>query len=183
MKAGGAVEGGEVTKVPGGNRAIAIIDLILRIMAIFGTLASAVAMATTDETLPFITQFIQFKAQYDDIPTFRVFVIVNATVCGYLVLSLAISTFHIFRSRAAKTRAVLIFLDSIMLAAVTAVASAAAAIVYLAHNGNASANWSAICQQFQNFCERISGSLIGSFGAALIFILLIILSAIALCRL
>ncbi|XP_022877780.1 casparian strip membrane protein 1-like isoform X2 [Olea europaea var. sylvestris] len=157
MKAGGAVEGGEVTKVPGGNRAIAIIDLILRIMAIFGTLASAVAMATTDETLPFITQFIQFKAQYDDIPTFR--------------------------SRAAKTRAVLIFLDSIMLAAVTAVASAAAAIVYLAHNGNASANWSAICQQFQNFCERISGSLIGSFGAALIFILLIILSAIALCRL
>lgn len=71
MKAGGAVEGGEVTKVPGGNWVIAIIDLILRIMAIFGTLASAVAMGTTDETLPFITQFIRFKAQYDDIPTFR----------------------------------------------------------------------------------------------------------------
>ncbi|KAL2542951.1 Casparian strip membrane protein 5 [Abeliophyllum distichum] len=183
MKTERAVEGVEVIKVHRGNRVIAIIDLILRIVAIFGTLASAVAMGTTDETLPFFTQFIRFKARYDDIPTLRVFVIVNATVCGYLVLSLAISIFHILRSRAAKTRALLIFLDSIMLAALSAGASAAAAIVYLAHKGNASANWFAICQQFQNFCERISGSLIGSFGASLILILLILLSAIALCRL
>lgn len=48
-----------------------------------------------------------------------------------------------------------------MLALLTAGASAAAAIVYLAHKGNVRANWFAICQQFDSFCERISGSLIG----------------------
>ena len=70
----------------------------------------------------------------------------------------------------------------VMLALVTAGASAAAAIVYLAHKGNVRANWLAICQQFDSFCERISGSLIGSFGAMVVLILLILLSAIALVR-
>lgn len=69
-----------------------------------------------------------------------------------------------------------------MLAALTAGASAAAAIVYLAHKGNASANWLAICQQYQNFCNRITGSLIGSFGAVFILVLLIPLSGLALSR-
>ena len=59
----------------------------------------------------------------------------------------------------------------VMLALVTSAASAAAAIVYLAHKGNARANWFAICQQFDAFCERISGSLIGSFAAMVLLVL------------
>lgn len=70
----------------------------------------------------------------------------------------------------------------IMLALVTGGASAAAAIVYLAHTGNSSANWFSICQQYQNFCQRVSGSLIGSFGAVVILVLLVLLSGIALSR-
>lgn len=53
------------------NRGVSILDLVLRVIAIFGTLGSAVAMGTTDETLPFSTQALVFKARYDDIPTFR----------------------------------------------------------------------------------------------------------------
>lgn len=69
-----------------------------------------------------------------------------------------------------------------MMALLTAGASAAAAIVYLAHKGNVRANWFAICQQFNSFCERTSGSLIGSFASMVVFILLILLSASALAR-
>ncbi|OEL35205.1 hypothetical protein BAE44_0003771 [Dichanthelium oligosanthes] len=69
-----------------------------------------------------------------------------------------------------------------MLALVTSAASAATAIVYLAHKGNARANWFAICQQFDSFCERISASLIGSFAAMALLVLLILLSAVALAR-
>lgn len=69
-----------------------------------------------------------------------------------------------------------------MLGLLTSAASAAAAIVYLAHKGNTRANWFAICQQFNSFCQRISGSLIGSFGGILILILLILMSAVALSR-
>jgi uncharacterized protein (TIGR01569 family) len=76
----------------------------------------------------------------------------------------------------------LLFFLQAMLALVTAGASAAVAIVYLTHKGNVRANWFAICQQFDSFCERISGSLIGSFAAMVVLVLLILLSVIALER-
>ncbi|KAI3467322.1 hypothetical protein Pfo_023985 [Paulownia fortunei] len=172
----------EESKELGVSRGISILDLVLRVVAIVGTLGSAVAMGTTDETLPFSTQAVIFQAQYDDIPAFRFFVIANAAVCGYLAISLPMAIYHIIRTTAAKSRALLIFLDTTMLAVLTAGASAAAAVVYLAHKGNTSANWLAICQQYQNFCERITGSLIGSFGAVFILILLIPLSGLILSR-
>lgn len=65
MKGGGAIEfGGER------NRGISIFDFVLRLLAFIATLGSAIAMATSDETLPFFTQFIRFRAEYDDLPTF-----------------------------------------------------------------------------------------------------------------
>ncbi|PNX79545.1 casparian strip membrane protein 1-like, partial [Trifolium pratense] len=50
------------------KRGVAVIDFILRLIAIVATLASAIAMGTTDETLPFFTQFVRFRAKYDDLP-------------------------------------------------------------------------------------------------------------------
>lgn len=70
----------------------------------------------------------------------------------------------------------------VMLALLTAAASAAAAIVYLAHKGNTQANWFAICQQYGSFCGRLSGSLVGSYVATIALVMLIILSAIAISR-
>lgn len=166
----------------GMNRGISIIDLVLRLVAAVGTLASAIAMGTTNETLPFFTQFIQFRAEYNDLPSFTFFVIANSVVCSYLVLSIPLAIVHVIRSSARMSRLILIFFDAAMLALLTAGASAAAAIVYLAHKGNVRANWFAICQQFNSFCERISGSLIGSFVAIVVMILLIFLSSFALAK-
>lgn len=184
---GGTVEAGEVIHkgVPqrkGMTRGLSIMDFILRIIAAVATLASAVAMGTTNETLPFATQFVRFRAEFDDLPTFVFFVMANSVVCGYLVLSLILSIFHIVRSTSVKSRILLIVLDTVMLGLLTAAASAAAAIVYIAHYGNPNTNWFAICQQYNNFCERISGSLIGSFIAVFMFIILILLSAVAISR-
>jgi Domain of unknown function (DUF588) len=64
-------ETSKATVLGGGiNRGLSIMDLIFRLVAIIGTLGSAISMGTTNETLPFFTQFIRFKAQYDDLPTF-----------------------------------------------------------------------------------------------------------------
>lgn len=74
MKAG--IEGGEVSKAlvitreRVINRGVSVLDFILRIVAGFGTLGSAIAMGTTRQTLPFFTRFIRFKAVYSDLPTF-----------------------------------------------------------------------------------------------------------------
>lgn len=62
------LEAGEASSGKG-SRGISIVDLILRIVAIVGTLGSAVAMGTTNQTLPISTQFFQFQAQYDDFST------------------------------------------------------------------------------------------------------------------
>ncbi|KAG5535098.1 hypothetical protein RHGRI_023023 [Rhododendron griersonianum] len=97
----------------GVNRGVAILDFILRLVAIVATLASAVAMGTTNETLPFFTQFIRFSAQYEDFPTFTFFVVANSVVSVYLVLSLALSIFHILRSHAHFSRIILIFFDTV----------------------------------------------------------------------
>lgn len=76
MKEGAAVELGargdsDASKASGGiNRGISILDFILRITALVCTLGSAIAMGTTNQTLPFFTQFIRFRAEYSDLPTF-----------------------------------------------------------------------------------------------------------------
>ncbi|KAM1511936.1 hypothetical protein ACFX1Z_023557 [Malus domestica] len=80
MQAGAAVELGHgesnskgiasTTASAGVNRGASILDFILRIVAFLGTLVSAIAMGTTQERLPFFTQFLQFRAEYDDLPTF-----------------------------------------------------------------------------------------------------------------
>lgn len=57
----------------GWKRGVAIFDFILRICALVPALAAAAAMGTTEETLPFFTQFFQFQASFDDIPTFTYF--------------------------------------------------------------------------------------------------------------
>lgn len=54
----------------GWKKGVAIIDFILRLGATAAALGAAASMGTSDETLPFFTQFFQFQASYDDLPTF-----------------------------------------------------------------------------------------------------------------
>jgi hypothetical protein len=50
----------------GVSRGVSVVDLVLRVIAVVGTLASAIAMGTTNQALPSFTQFIRFKTQYSD---------------------------------------------------------------------------------------------------------------------
>ncbi|XP_051120340.1 casparian strip membrane protein 1-like [Andrographis paniculata] len=162
------------------NRGISKLDFVMRIVAAIATLGSAIAVGTSSQMLHFIRRFrVQ---QHHDLPAFSFYVVSNAVTCGYLVLSLALSIFHILKSGAKVTRTVLIVLDMIILSLLTAGASAAAAVVHLAHKGDVQANWFAICQHSNTFCERVSGSLVGSFIGILVLMLLILLSAVAMSR-
>ncbi|EEF31863.1 casparian strip membrane protein 1 [Ricinus communis] len=167
-------------KKGGYKKGIAIFDFILRLGAVISALSAAATMGTSDETLPFFTQFFQFEAGYDDFPTFQFFVIAMGFVGGYLVLSLPFSVVAIIRPHAVGIRLLLLILDTVALTLNTAAAAAAAAIVYLAHNGNQSANWLAVCQQFGDFCQKVSGGVVASFVSVLVFLLLVVMSAVAL---
>ncbi|XP_062109787.1 casparian strip membrane protein 1-like [Humulus lupulus] len=161
------------------KKGLAIFDFVLRLGAIIAALAAAATMGTSDESLPFFTQFFQFEASYDDMPTFQFFLIAMALVSGYLVLSLPISIVTIVRPHASGLKLLLIIMDTVALTLATSAAAAAAAIVYLAHNGNASSNWLAICNQFTDFCQNVSGAVVAAFVSVAVFIFLILLSALA----
>ncbi|PIN16658.1 hypothetical protein CDL12_10683 [Handroanthus impetiginosus] len=162
------------------KRGVAIFDLILRISAAAAALAATITMGTAEETLPFFTQFFQFQASYDDLPTSTFFVIAMSIVTGYLVLSVPFSIVCIARPGARGPRLLLILCDTLTVTLATSAAASSAAIVYLAHNGNSSANWLAICQQFTDFCQRISGAVVASFITVALLIFLVLLSALAL---
>ncbi|XP_008391938.1 casparian strip membrane protein 1 [Malus sylvestris] len=170
-----------VKKEKGGmERGMAIIDLVLRIGAIVAALAAAATMGTSDQNLPFFTQFFQFEASYDDMPSFQFFLIAMSLVAGYLVLSLPFSVVCIVRPHASGPRLLLLILDLVALTLATSAAGAATSIVYLAHNGNSSSNWLAICNQFGDFCRNVSGAVVASFVTVVTFMFLILLSALAL---
>ncbi|XP_061370880.1 CASP-like protein 2 [Gastrolobium bilobum] len=103
-------------------------------------------------------------------PFKRFFVTSNSIVCGYLVLLLALSFFHIVRTSAVKSRILLCNNSTKDL------------FIYVAHCDNPNANWFPFCGQYNNFYERISGSLIGSFIAVVLFMILILMSSISISR-
>ncbi|XP_020552577.1 casparian strip membrane protein 3-like [Sesamum indicum] len=98
------------------KRGVGIFDFILRICALVAALAATTTMGTTDQTLPFSTQFFQFQASYDDLPTFMFFVVANAIASGYLVLSLPFSIVGIVRPSAAGIKLLLLILDTVLVA-------------------------------------------------------------------
>nr|P0DI32.1 RecName: Full=Casparian strip membrane protein 1; Short=TkCASP1 [Taraxacum kok-saghyz] len=171
-----------VQKAPKGGykRGLAVFDVVLRIAGIAAALGAVIAMGSTDQTLPFFTQFFQFKAEFDDLPVFTFFVIANAITAAYLALSIPISIVCIIRPHLVGPRVLLTFLDTVMVGLTTAAAGGAASIVYLAHNGNSDANWPAICQQFNDFCQEVSGAVVASFITVVVLMFLIVLSAFSL---
>lgn len=52
------------------KKGTAIFDFVLRLCAAAAAFAAASVMGYTEQTLPFFTQFFQFHAQYNDLPTF-----------------------------------------------------------------------------------------------------------------
>ena len=53
----------------GWKKGVAIFDFVLRLSAAAATFAAAAAVGQAEQVLPFFTQFLQFHAQYNDLPT------------------------------------------------------------------------------------------------------------------
>lgn len=53
------------------KKGLAVFDLIFRLGAVAAALGATAVMGTVDQILPFFTQFFQFEAQYNDLPSFQ----------------------------------------------------------------------------------------------------------------
>ncbi|EAZ05279.1 hypothetical protein OsI_27482 [Oryza sativa Indica Group] len=164
------------------RRCLGLIDFVLRVAAFGPTLAAAISIGTSDERLSVFTNYFQFRARFDDFPAFEFFIVANAIAAGYMVLSLPFSAATIMSSKATGVKLLLLICDTIMVGLLTAAASAAAAMVYVAHEGNLRANWVPICLQFHGFCQRTSGAVIASFLAVFVLMVLIVMAAFTMPR-
>ncbi|XP_020573368.1 casparian strip membrane protein 2-like [Phalaenopsis equestris] len=170
-------------KRPGGwKRSLACFDFFLRLLAIAAFVSAAVSMGTDSEMLPFFTKDFQFYADFADFPSLMFFVLADAAAAGYLAFSLLFSIFCIIKPLLTCPRLFLLTFDLLGVALTMAGASAAAAIVYLAHEGNSKANWVAFCMRFQGFCQQSSGAIIASFVGTILLMLMVALSALSLRR-
>ncbi|CAN7062054.1 unnamed protein product [Brassica rapa subsp. trilocularis] len=140
----------------GYKRGLAIFDFLLRLAAIVTTITAS--------------------------SVFLFFVIAIAIVASYLVLSLPFSIVTIVHPLAALSRLILLISDTVVVTLTTSATAATAAIVYLAHNGNPNTNWLPICQQFGDFCQATSSAVVAASLGIVFFLLLIVISAIALKR-
>ncbi|XP_050371001.1 casparian strip membrane protein 2-like [Argentina anserina] len=164
----------------GTKRGLAIVDLVMRLGASAAAFAAAYTTGNAEQILPFFTQFLQFHAQYNDLPTFTYFIVANAIAVGYIGFSMPFSIVCIIRPRATGPRLLLVIFDTVMIALLISDAGASTAIVYLLHNGNSDSNWLAICSQYSDFCQTLSGAVVASFVAAAFFFLLVVNSTFAL---
>lgn len=69
QEAGEVSEDGDAPKTAP-SRGISKVDLVMRVVAAIATFGSAIAVGTTNQTLPLFTRFIRFKARYQDLPAF-----------------------------------------------------------------------------------------------------------------
>ncbi|XP_047937977.1 casparian strip membrane protein 1-like [Salvia hispanica] len=164
------------------KKSVAILDLFLRISSAVAALAATLAMGTTEQTLPFFTQLFQFRASYEDLPAFTFFVIAMSISSGYLVLSVPFSVACVVQPLVPGPRLLLMICDTFIVTLLTSAAASSAAIVYLAHNGNSEANWLPLCQQFGDFCQRISGAVVAGFVAVALLLIMVVLSALGLTK-
>ncbi|KAL1545676.1 casparian strip membrane protein 1-like [Salvia divinorum] len=164
------------------KKSVAILELVLRISTATAALAATLTMGTTEQTLPFFTQLLQFRASYEDLPAFTFFVIATSISSGYLILSVPFSVVCVVQPLVPGPRLLLIFCDTLTVTLLTSAAASSAAIVYLAHNGNSDANWLPLCQQFGDFCQRIGGAVVAGFIAVALLLIMVLLSALGLTK-
>ncbi|KAG6401597.1 hypothetical protein SASPL_138459 [Salvia splendens] len=169
-------------KAAGGyKRGAAVFDLILRVCAVAAAMAATIAMATTEQTLLFFTQFFQFQASYDDLPTFTSILRYSDGNGDGLPHSLRAFLHRVHCSpRCYRGSPPTHHLRHTGSYSGYISRGCVGPIVYLAHNGNSDANWLAICQQFNDFCQRASGAVVASFSTVVLIIFLVVISAVAL---
>ncbi|KAH9308251.1 hypothetical protein KI387_036162, partial [Taxus chinensis] len=142
-----------VNKIEKEKGKMAWLDVALRAIAVGATVSAAVVMGTNKQnTVISISPTLSYpvKARFNYTPSFVFFVAMNAIACGYAAVTL-LSTLlvkHVLKSpRSHFHQFVVAFLDLVIVAALSAGASAATAISEVGKNGNKHSQWDKICNK------------------------------------
>lgn len=172
--------GDDDQRINGVSSSLFVVDFILRLLAIGSTFSAAIVMGTNKQMamLPIVGAL---PAKYQYSPAFVFFVAANAVACAYTVLSLIFSVTGKL-ANSTLPAFLLSVTDLVMVALVSAGASAAAAIAYVGYKGNSHTQWGKVCGIYDRFCHHGSGAIISSFIGLIIFVVLTAISTYSLYR-
>ncbi|KAE8720294.1 CASP-like protein 1C3 [Hibiscus syriacus] len=140
-----------------------IITIFLRLLALGATVSATVAMVTSHDSAEVLN--IKFMAKYNTAPSFKFYVIPEAIASGYGLVAL-------FLSRKSWVDGLIVIMDVLIAMLLTSSISAALAVGEIGKKGNGHAGWLPICDQVPKFCDRVTGSLIAGFAAAIVYLVL-----------
>ncbi|XP_031132170.1 CASP-like protein 1B2 [Ipomoea triloba] len=166
-----------------------IAGLVVRVLALFGTVSATVVMAMNKEKKTIVVATIgttpiqaTLTAKFQHTPAFVFFVIANGLGSLHNLLMLVtevIGPKYDFKFKGIRLLLVAL-LDTVNVALVSGGMSAAAFMGQLGRDGNSHARWSRICDKFNTFCDHGTGAIIASFIALLLMIITTLITLIKL---
>ncbi|XP_042463966.1 CASP-like protein 1D1 [Zingiber officinale] len=154
-------------------------DLGLRLLLFVATLVPLVVTVTSKQTKYIYTFKTVAKFNYSSALIY--FVVACSVTCLYSVLTLILSASSMTKPYQ-PTKLLLFFaaMDALMGGIMASATGAVASIAYIALRGNSHVLWMKVCNQFDKFCTSIGSSVSISLIAAIILVLLVLLSTYSL---
>ncbi|CAN4100612.1 unnamed protein product [Withania somnifera] len=150
-------------------------QILLRILAIAFTLAAALMMITSKQTVSLYG--IQMDARYSYSSSFKFFAIANMIGCALSIFSLLLASVIGHKNLGPRIYFFLFLHDLIMMGLLLAGCAAATAIGYVGKYGSSHTGWIPICDHVDKFCHKVTRSIMLSYIAVIIYLCLTIISA------
>ncbi|XVF66277.1 hypothetical protein PTKIN_Ptkin10aG0022100 [Pterospermum kingtungense] len=166
----------------GGTKGVSICDLILRVSALFLTLAAAIVIGLDKQTkfvpiqitptLPPVS--VEAHAKWFYLSAFVYFLVSNVIASSYA----AISSLIVLATR--RLTQITIVFDLFIVALLFSANGAALAIGLMGYQGNSHVQWNKVCNVFDRFCERAAISFVLSLVGSIAFLALVAVAALTL---
>ncbi|MBA0702293.1 hypothetical protein Goari_020639 [Gossypium aridum] len=157
------------------------VDVVLRVLLFAATLTSVVVMATSKETelVPLIR--IPRQAKFNHSPALVYFIAALSVTGFYSIITTLASLSIVLNPTYSKTFLLFFaFFDVVFVGIVASATGAAGAVGYIGLKGNTHVGWTKICNVYDKFCRYTAGSLALSLFAAILLVLLSMISTFTL---
>ncbi|GMI64111.1 CASP-like protein 1D2 [Hibiscus trionum] len=163
-----------------------LVDVAIRILVFAATLTSVVVMVTSDQTevvtvpgLPGVS--LPLQAKFNHSPALIYFVAALSVTGFYSIITTLASLSVVLKPIYSKSfLLVFAFLDVVFVGIVASATGAAGGVAYIGLKGNSHVGWTKICNVYDKFCRYNASSLALALFAAILLVLLSMMSTLAL---
>ncbi|XP_021766211.1 CASP-like protein 1E1 [Chenopodium quinoa] len=168
----------ETTRATGTGR----LELVLRVLALILTLAAAILLGLDKQTkmvpikvfsnLPAFD--VPVMAKFSHVSAFVYSVVANSIASVFAAVSLALT---LGSGKGGSRLMMILVADLIMVALLFSSIGGTSAVGVIGIKGNSHLQWNKVCNVYDRFCHQVAASVVLSLLGAIIFLLLVILTA------